>query len=118
MVSKRPVIGIPADRRLLGKNHQPYHLVGEKYVTAVLDAAGGLPLLVPAIGRELQLEELLETPKRVIDVFEALFARPITAGLLGMATGESRAHLNYLEMTGRAMRESDAHGVLWWRRAR
>ena len=61
MVSKRPVIGIPADRRLLGKNHQPYHLAGEKYVTAVLDGAGGLPLLVPAIGRELQLEELLET---------------------------------------------------------
>jgi putative glutamine amidotransferase len=61
MAAKRPVIGIPADRRLLGKNHQPYHLAGEKYVTAVLDAAGALPLLVPAIGRELQLEELLET---------------------------------------------------------
>lgn len=61
MRSKRPVIGIPADRRLLGREQQPYHLVGEKYVTAVLDAAGGLPLLIPAIGRELQLDELLET---------------------------------------------------------
>jgi putative glutamine amidotransferase len=61
MRPKRPVIGIPADRRLLGQNLQPYHLAGEKYVTAVLDAAGGLPLLVPAIGRELQLDELLET---------------------------------------------------------
>jgi len=40
---------------------QAYHLVGEKYVTAVLDGAGGVPLIVPAIGRELQLEELLET---------------------------------------------------------
>lgn len=40
---------------------QAYHMVGEKYVTAVLDGAGGVPLLVPAIGRELQLEELLET---------------------------------------------------------
>ena len=39
MAAKRPVIGIPADRRLLGKNDQPYHLAGEKYVTAVLDAA-------------------------------------------------------------------------------
>ena len=65
-----------------------------------------------------RLEELLETPKRVIDVFGALFARPITAGLLGMATGESRAHLNHLETTGHAIRESDEHGVLWWRRAR
>ncbi|HEY3730954.1 MAG TPA: gamma-glutamyl-gamma-aminobutyrate hydrolase family protein [Steroidobacteraceae bacterium] len=59
MTSKRPVIGIPADRRLLGQ--QPYHLVGEKYLTAVLDGAGALPLIVPAIGRELRLEELLDT---------------------------------------------------------
>jgi putative glutamine amidotransferase len=59
MVSKRPVIGIPADRRMLGP--QAYHTVGEKYVMAVLDGAGGVPLIVPAIGRELQLEELLET---------------------------------------------------------
>lgn len=59
MVSRRPVIGIPADRRALGD--QSYHLVGEKYLLAVLDVAGGVPLIVPAIGRELQLEELLDT---------------------------------------------------------
>jgi putative glutamine amidotransferase len=59
MTSKRPVIGIPADRRMLGQ--QPYHLAGEKYLTAVLDGAGGLPLIVPAIGRELSLDELFET---------------------------------------------------------
>jgi putative glutamine amidotransferase len=59
MASKRPVIGIPADRRMLGP--QAYHMVGEKYVTAVLDGAGGVPVIVPAIGRELQLDELLET---------------------------------------------------------
>ncbi len=59
MTLKRPVIGIPADRRMLGPH--PYHLVGEKYLTAVLDAAGGLPLIVPAIGRELALDALLET---------------------------------------------------------
>jgi len=35
--------------------------VGEKYLLAVLDVAGGVPLIVPAIGRELQLEELLDT---------------------------------------------------------
>ncbi len=58
MTSKRPLIGIPADRRLLGQ--QAYHVVGEKYLTAVLDAAGGLPLIVPAIGREQRLDELLE----------------------------------------------------------
>lgn len=40
---------------------QPYHLVAEKYLTAVLDAAGALPLIVPAIGREIQLDDLLES---------------------------------------------------------
>jgi len=59
MGSRRPVIGIPADRRVLG--FHAYHMAGEKYVTAVLDAAGGLPLIVPAIGRELALEQLLDT---------------------------------------------------------
>lgn len=55
---RRPVIGIPADRRLLGD--QPYHLAGEKYLTAVLDGAQAVPLIIPAIGRELALDELLE----------------------------------------------------------
>lgn len=58
MSAQRPLIGIPADRRLLGPQH--YHLAGEKYLTAVLDAAGGLPVIVPAIGRELALDDLLD----------------------------------------------------------
>jgi putative glutamine amidotransferase len=58
MARKRPVIGIPADRRMLGEH--PFHVVGEKYITAVLDAAGGIPLLIPAIGREFEMEELLD----------------------------------------------------------
>lgn len=53
----RPVIGIPADRRVLG--HHPFHLVGEKYITALL-GGGMLPLLVPALGEELAADELLE----------------------------------------------------------
>lgn len=61
MSARRPVIGVPADRRLLGAHQQAYHLAGEKYLTAVLDAAGAIPVIVPAIGRELQLDELLET---------------------------------------------------------
>ncbi len=38
----------------------PFHAVGEKYARAVLDAADGLPLLVPALAEELRLDELLE----------------------------------------------------------
>jgi putative glutamine amidotransferase len=58
MPVRRPLIGIPADRRLLGP--QAYHLAGEKYVAAALDAAGVIPVIVPALGRELNDEGLLE----------------------------------------------------------
>lgn len=57
MAIKRPVIGIPADRRMLGAH--PYHAVGEKYIRAVIDAAGALPLLIPALGDALDYDELL-----------------------------------------------------------
>jgi putative glutamine amidotransferase len=53
-----PLIGIPADRRLCGKHY--FHMVGEKYIEAVADGAGALPVLVPALGRELDLAALLQ----------------------------------------------------------
>lgn len=61
-----------------------------------------------------RLERALAAPKRAVDVFSALFGRPIGDGLLGMATGESLAHLNYLTTNGRAVRTRDADGVDWW----
>ena len=57
MAAVRPLIGITADRRVLGSH--PFHVAGEKYARAVLDAAGGLPLLIPALAEELRLDELL-----------------------------------------------------------
>lgn len=61
-----------------------------------------------------RLERTLKTPSRVVDVFSALFARPVDDGVLGMATGEAVAHLNYLLRQGRAERIRDAEGVDWW----
>jgi putative glutamine amidotransferase len=58
MRARKPVVGIPADRRLLG--HHWFHCVGEKYLRAVVEAAGALPILVPAIGDEFETEWLLE----------------------------------------------------------
>ena len=63
----------------------------------------------------LRLERLLTEPRRAVDVFPALFSRPIGASALGMATGEAVAHLNRLERVGRASRHRDANGVWWWR---
>ena len=60
---------------------------------------------------------LADSPKRAIDVFGALFARPIndTGELLGMATGESLAHINYLVARGEAVSETGADGVRRYR---
>ena len=57
-MSRKPLIGIPADRRLTGKHY--FHVVGEKYVAAVALGAAAIPVLVPAIGPELDLGALLE----------------------------------------------------------
>jgi putative glutamine amidotransferase len=57
MAAARPLIGIPADRRMLGPH--PFHVVGEKYARAVLDAAGGLPVLIPSLAEELGLDDLV-----------------------------------------------------------
>lgn len=58
MASARPLIGIPADRRMVGAH--PFHMVGEKYARAVLEAAEAAPLLIPSLAEELGFEELLE----------------------------------------------------------
>jgi len=53
----RPLIGIPADRRMVGSH--PFHMVGEKYAQAVTRAAGGLPLLIPVLPEPMDAPELL-----------------------------------------------------------
>ncbi len=58
MARHRPLIGIPADRRVLGPH--PFHCVGEKYIAAVADAANATPVLVPSLG-ERDLDDLLAT---------------------------------------------------------
>lgn len=55
--TNKPVIGLPACVREIGIH--PYHVVGEKYITAVSRGAGGLPLLVPALGDDLDRRAVL-----------------------------------------------------------
>lgn len=64
-----------------------------------------------------RLRHRLAEPRRAVDVFPALFRREITPGLLGLATGESLAHLNYLLGRGQAVRARDDAGVDWYRAA-
>ena len=53
-----PLIGLPACVRDIGIH--PFHVVGDKYMRAVVDAAGGLPLGVPALGGGLDRDEVLD----------------------------------------------------------
>ena len=55
-MNEKPVIAVPADRRLIGIH--PFHMVGEKYITALKDAAEGLPWMIPAIGDDSMLDDI------------------------------------------------------------
>jgi len=57
MSARRPVVGIPCDRRMVGAH--PFHMAGEKYIAAVRDGAGALPLLIPVLEPTLTNEDIL-----------------------------------------------------------
>ena len=48
-----PLVGVPACARQLG--HHPFHIAGDKYIRAVSDGAGAIPLMIPALGDTLDL---------------------------------------------------------------
>lgn len=57
-MSLKPIIGVPADRRLYEPH--PYHMVGEKYLTALIECADALPLMIPVLAEHLDMDEVLE----------------------------------------------------------
>lgn len=60
------------------------------------------------------LREALRSPRRVVDLFEALYRRPIGGEVLGLATGEALAHLNHLLHRGEIARRRDEAGIDWY----
>jgi len=54
----KPVIGVPACRRMLDPHY--FHVAGEKYLTAIAEASGCIPLIIPALGVAMELEVLLD----------------------------------------------------------
>lgn len=56
-MSRKPVIGVPADRRVV--DGQPFHMVGEKYLQALIDGAGAIPLTIPVLAEHLDIEEVI-----------------------------------------------------------
>ena len=58
-LARPPLVGLPTDRKMMGPH--PFLAVGEKYVRAVVDGAGCLPLLIPTLQPALPLRSLLES---------------------------------------------------------
>ncbi|MGA7674825.1 MAG: gamma-glutamyl-gamma-aminobutyrate hydrolase family protein [Rhizomicrobium sp.] len=57
MRSSRPIVGLVCDHRMV--EDQPYHLANEKYLAALRDGVGALPLLIPALDPPLELQDIL-----------------------------------------------------------
>ena len=67
-------------------------------------------------GRLDALHDHLSEPRRALDCFTVLFGRKIEDGSLGLATGEAMAHLRWLEVAGKAVREVE-DGVFYFVKA-
>ena len=93
---------IPGDVLTLPSHNEPFLGVHDR-LDALIDGHER------ALARLLQ--RLRDEPKRAVDLFGVMFARKIGSELLGMATGETLAHLNCLMARGLVRRTLDADGV-------
>ncbi|MGE0829060.1 MAG: MBL fold metallo-hydrolase [Hyphomonadaceae bacterium] len=95
---------IPADVLVLPAHNEPFK-----------GAHGRLQDLLDGHERALaRLLTRLKEPKRALELFPAIFGRKIEEDLVGMATGETLAHLNLLISRGLAKRTYDAQGVAYY----
>lgn len=53
-----PMVGVISDRRRLGQH--PFHVVGEKYLQAVVHGAGGYPVALPVLGAGFEVLDILD----------------------------------------------------------
>jgi glyoxylase-like metal-dependent hydrolase (beta-lactamase superfamily II) len=98
---------IPDDVLVLPAHNDPFHGLHARIDHLIGGHERGLA----------RLKALIAERKRVVDVFHVLFRRKIDRSLLGLATGESLAHLNCLIARGEAVCERDAAGVDWYQAA-
>ena len=58
MQGNRPLIGVISDRRMQGPH--PFHMVGEKYLQAIADAADGYPVGLPLLAEGFDVLDILD----------------------------------------------------------
>jgi glyoxylase-like metal-dependent hydrolase (beta-lactamase superfamily II) len=99
---------VPDDVLVLPAHNEPFRQLHARLRHLAHGHARGLERLLRS----------LDDPKRVIDVFGALFARDVRSNpsLLSMATGECIAHLNHLIARGEATMQVHDDGVARYRR--
>jgi glyoxylase-like metal-dependent hydrolase (beta-lactamase superfamily II) len=94
---------LPGDLLVLPAHNEPFYGLAER-LQELID------------GHERALARLLkrvhQQPRRAVDLFGALFARAIGPDLIGMATGESIAHMNCLITRGKVRGRARDDGVL------
>lgn len=96
---------LPEDVLVLPAHNEPFRGV-KRRLQALID------------GHETAMRRVLERldePKRALDLFGAMFARKIGPDDLGMATGETIAHLNCLKARGDVESERVGHEILYRR---
>jgi putative glutamine amidotransferase len=58
MTDPIPLVALPACR--WEKDGQSYHTIGDKYVRAVAEAAGCLPMMLPSLSESVDLDDLVD----------------------------------------------------------
>ncbi len=92
---------LPPDPLVLPSHNEPFQGLHVRLTELIEGHVQGLT----------RLYELCATPRRVIDVFPALFKSQISDENLLFATGESRANLNYLAAHGALAEDIGPDGV-------
>ena len=98
---------LPENVLVLPAHGKPFRGAHERLDALIAEHVDGLGKLL----------EYCEKPRRVLDVFPALFKTKISDRNLMMATGESIAHLNFLIDEGSVVGQTDADDVIWYRQA-
>jgi putative glutamine amidotransferase len=57
-MAAKPIVAVSSDRRVLDPH--PSHVAGEKYLRALIDGSNTLPLIVPSLADDIDLDGLLD----------------------------------------------------------
>lgn len=96
---------IPEDVLVLPAHNEPFTGAHARLQALIDGHEKGLVRLKRRLG---------EAPRRVVDIFPAIFGRKIGPELIGLATGEGLAHLNCLMHRGEVVRRLGDDGCHWY----